>query len=304
MINYKWALAQSKTFIPRCDLSFQNHSFKINIFTDILKNTMPSFEGNIEKMDTVGTAPVQYFLLLQEEKIAMHELIGKPIELKFTGRINCVSCGKLTKKSFGQGFCFNCFSGSADNSDCILRPEVCEGHLGKGRDPQWEFDHHVKPHYIYLAESGGVKVGVTRDTQIPTRWIDQGAWQAILFAKVPYRKLAGLIEVELKKTMSDKTNWQQMLKNERLDADLVAEKKKAAALLPDELKPYVIEEDEVINIEYPIRSVLTTINSTNLDKSPTVSGVLHGIKGQYLIFENGDVMNLRSMSGYYITLNY
>lgn len=265
---------------------------------------MPSFEGNIEKMDTVGVSPVQYYLQLQDEKILMNDLIGKPIEIKFTGRINCVNCNKLTKKAFGQGFCFDCFSNSAENSDCILRPELCEGHLGKGRDPQWEFDHHVKEHYVYLAESGGIKVGVTRETQIPTRWIDQGAWQAVILAKVPYRKLAGMIEMELKKHMSDKTNWQAMLKDERLDADLIAEKKKAASLLPDELKMYVTPEDEIVKIEYPLASVFQKINSTNLDKTPTISGTLHGIKAQYLIFDNGDVMNIRSMSGYYITLSW
>src|SRR5687767_15562438 len=199
------------------------------LYLSLKLTDMPQFEGNIEKMDTVGTSPVQYWMELSGEKVCMNELISKDIGIIFSGRINCVNCGKLTKKSFGQGFCFNCFSESAENSDCILRPEVCEGHLGKGRDSQWEFDHHVQPHYVYLAESGGVKVGVTRETQVPTRWIDQGAWQAILFAKVPYRKLAGLIEVELKKTMSDKTNWQQMLKDVRMDADLIAEKKKAAA---------------------------------------------------------------------------
>lgn len=265
---------------------------------------MPSFEGNIEKMDTVGVSPVQYQLLLNGDTIQMNELIGTNIKLVFTGRINCVNCGKLTKKSFGQGFCYNCFTDSAENSDCILRPELCEGHMGKGRDPQWELSHHVQPHYVYLAESGGVKVGVTRETQVPTRWIDQGAWQAIILAKVPYRKLAGLIEVELKKTMSDKTNWQQMLKDIRMDADLILEKKKAVGLLPDEFKQYVLTEDEVIRIEYPLVSTPSKINSTNLDKSPTIQGTLHGIKGQYLIFENGDVMNMRSMSGYYITLSW
>jgi len=265
---------------------------------------MPVFEGNVEKMTVEGTSPVKYYLQLQEEKVSMNDLIGKQISLSFSGRINCINCGKITKKSFGQGFCYNCFTDAPDNSDCILRPEVCEGHLGKGRDAQWEYDHHVKPHYIYLAESGGVKVGVTRDTQIPIRWIDQGAWQAILFAKVPYRKLAGQIEVELKKHMSDKTNWQQMLKDVRMDADLIAEKAKAALLLPEELRRYVLEENELVKIEYPISTAVETINSTNLDKNANITGTLKGIKGQYLIFENGDVMNVRSHSGYYIKFSY
>jgi hypothetical protein len=265
---------------------------------------MPQHEGNIEKMYTEGTSPVQYYLQLQEEKILINELIGKQVQFGFAGRINCINCSKITKKSFGQGFCYDCFANSAENSDCILRPEVCEGHIGKGRDPQWEYDHHVKPHYVYLAESGGVKVGVTRDSQIPTRWIDQGAWQAIILAKVPYRKLAGMIEVELKNHMSDKTNWQQMLKDIRTDADLIEEKNKAAALLSPELQQYVVKENEVVRIEYPFLDPLEKINSTNLDKSPKHSGILKGIKGQYLIFDDGVVMNLRSHSGYWVSLSY
>jgi len=265
---------------------------------------MPQYEGNIEKMITEGIAPVQYYLQLQDDKVSVNELIGKKIQFNFSGRINCINCGKITKKAFGQGFCYDCFANSTENSDCILRPEVCEGHMGRGRDAQWEFDHHVKPHYVYLAESGGVKVGVTRDSQIPTRWIDQGAWQAIILAKVPYRKLAGMIEVELKKHMSDKTNWQQMLKDVGMDADLITEKNKASALLSLELQQYVVEENEVVKIEYPLGNALEKINSNNLNKSPNFSGVLKGIKGQYLIFENGDVMNLRSHSGYWVGMSW
>jgi hypothetical protein len=31
----------------------------------------------------------------------------------------------------------------------------------------------------------------SRETQIPTRWIDQGANQALILAETPYRQLAG-----------------------------------------------------------------------------------------------------------------
>lgn len=260
--------------------------------------------GNIEKMETSGISPVQYTLPLSEHRVPMNELIGKEIVLKFENRINCVNCGKVTKKAFGQGFCFNCFSDSPENAECIVRPEVCEGHLGKGRDAQWEYDHHVKEHYVYLAQSGGVKVGVTRTTQIPTRWIDQGAAHAIILAKVPYRKLAGLIEVELKKYYADKTNWQQMLKNELYGIDLVAEREKATQLLPDELRAYVVNDSEVMNIEFPVSQYPAKLQSVSFDKEPEIKGILSGIKGQYLIFADDRVMNVRSQSGYLVSVTY
>lgn len=242
---------------------------------------------------------VEYTLHLGKDAIRMNEYIGKEINLEHTGKLICIECNKQTKKFFGQGFCYNCFKDSPENSDCILRPELCEGHLGKGRNAQWEYDHHVQKHYVYLAESGGVKVGVTRTTQVPTRWIDQGAWQALVIAEVPYRKLAGLIEVELKKSYSDKTNWQQMLKDNRMDVDLKNEAGKIKSLLPENLQQYVVE-NEITQIKYPISKSLEKVNSLSFEKSKTIAGKLVGIKAQYLIFENNDVVNIRSQSGYEI----
>lgn len=262
------------------------------------------FEGNLSKMRAQFGAPIQYSLHLQETILVMNELIGSTLSLSFNGRINCVSCGKITKKSFGQGFCYNCFMSAPDNSPCIIRPELCEAHLGKGRDLQWELDHHMQPHTVYLALSSGVKVGVTRNTQIPTRWIDQGAWKAIKLAEVPYRQLAGEIEVMLKENYSDKTNWQQMLKNVRDEStDLMDTKHEASLLLPDEFQDFIADDDTIFEMQYPVLSYPQKVKSINLEKTPNYTGRLTGVKAQYLLFEDGGVLNVRNMSGYWVELS-
>jgi hypothetical protein len=258
--------------------------------------------GNLSKMPTEYGNPITYYLHLGGETIKVNELLGKKICLQFNGRINCVSCGKLTKKPFGQGFCYPCFANAPENAECIVRPELCEGHLGKGRDPEWELKHHVQPHFVYLALSSGLKVGITRETQIPTRWIDQGASKAIILAEVPYRQLSGIIEVALKATYDDKTNWQRMLKNEVADIDLIHHKSEAASLLPSELQHYVSVDDTVWELTYPHLDVPKKVNSIQLMKTPMVEGILTGIKGQYLILDNTFVLNVRNHAGFHVDL--
>lgn len=254
-------------------------------------------------MRTVLGQPVQYTLQLGEEAVDMNSLVGQEIEIKFEGRINCILCGRKIKKTFGQGFCYPDFMNAPENSPCIIRPELCEGHLGKGRDVEWEQNHHVQPHVVYLALSSGLKVGVTRQQQVPTRWIDQGAWQAIRFAETPNRYLAGSIEVAMKEFVGDKTAWQRMLKNElAADRDLISEKARLSEMLPDEWKPYLSANQEITTLEYPVQDFPKKVKSLNLDKVPTVQGLLQGIKGQYLILDEGRVMNIRKHSGYWVEL--
>jgi hypothetical protein len=263
------------------------------------------YTGNIEKMRVQLMEPVLYHWELGGQLIEMNALIGKKIKIQFENQINCIVCGKITPKAYGQGFCYTCFTDSPENSDCIVKPELCEGHLGKGRDAQWEYEHHVKEHYVYLALSSGIKVGVTRGTQVPTRWIDQGANAAILFAKTPYRKLAGLIEVELKKHVTDKTNWQAMLKNHvNGSTDLITEKQKLANYISDNLQSYIFSTNEITTIHYPVTAYPEKVSSLSLDKTPVIESILIGIKGQYLMFEDGQVFNVRNASGYKITLSY
>lgn len=261
-----------------------------------------TFEGHLRKMPAEYDLVIRYYMELGPDRVAVNSLLGKKVNIEFEGRINCVACGKLTKKAFGQGFCYPCFMNSPQNAECIIHPELCKGHLGQGRDPEWEKRNHVKPHYVYLALSSGLKVGITRDTQIPTRWIDQGANQAIIIAEVPYRQLSGRIEVELKKYYADKTIWQRMLKNEVVDANLILKKEEAISYLSQDLRPYGLEQDELWTLNYPSLDTPTKVKSHRLEKSPEIEGVLTGIKGQYLIFDNQNVINIRNHAGYFIRM--
>lgn len=258
--------------------------------------------GTLDKMNTSFINPVQYFLNLGEDKIPVNELLGKTIRLQWTGRIICTVCGKKTNKSFGEGMCYNCFATSPSNSECILRPELCRAHLGEGRDIEWEKRNHLQPHYVYLAKTNAIKVGVTRGDQIPTRWIDQGAHQGIILAELPYRQLAGLMEVSLKQYFTDKTNWQKMLKNEPTDLDLLKEKERVKSLLSEEMRSYISDNNEIVELIYPVESYPTKITSLSFEKTPLIEMQLTGIRGQYFIFEGGNVINIRSKSGYEVEL--
>ena len=245
---------------------------------------------------------VQYNLVSEDVNIDMNAQIGRKIKIKFEGVTQCMSCNQY-KKLFAQGVCFDCFNSSAMASPCIIRPELCEGHLGKGRDIEWEKTNHVQPHIVYFAVASGLKVGVTRETQVPTRWIDQGASYAIKIAETPYRQLAGELEVALKGSFSDKTNWQRMLKNEIADYDLVEEKWELEGLLPMGLIDYMSEDDEITEINYPVLSFPEKIKSVNLDKVPEIEQQLLGIKGQYLIFDDNKVLNVRKFEGYHVEID-
>jgi len=259
-------------------------------------------KGQLRKMQVEQGSPIKYYLNL-EERFLVNDLIGHNLSISWTGIIQCVDCQKVTKSSFGQGFCYKCFTQSAQSSECIIRPELCRAHLGEGRDPEWEEANHNQPHTVYLAQSDIVKVGVTRNTQIPTRWIDQGATAAIRLAETPNRYLAGVLEVALKDHFSDKTNWQKMLKNEiDYTIDLAAEKWELEELLPADLTQYFTDDEEIENFDYPVISYPSKIKSIALEKVNHFTGKLIGIKGQYLIFENDLVINLRKYTGYIVEI--
>ncbi len=262
------------------------------------------YEGNIRKMKTELDSPVKYSLVMGENQVDMNSLIGSKISMCFAGQINCVSCGKQTKTSFGQGFCYNCLQTAPEASESIMRPELSKSHFGIARDIEWAEKHDLIDHYVYLAVSSEVKVGVTRNHQIPTRWIDQGASYAIKLAQTPNRHIAGVIEVFLKTYFTDKTNWRAMLKNEILkDFDLIAEKKRVSELLPSELRKYMDDNNDVTEIIYPVEKYPEKIKSIGFDKLPEIEGTLAGIKGQYLIFDDSRVLNMRKHNGYYLTLS-
>ena len=248
---------------------------------------------------------VQYFVPSDGEYFLLNDLISRQFSIKFTGRLQCMDCKKFVNKFYGQGggLCYLCTIASPMNSECILRPELCEAHLGGGKVPEWEQSHHNQPHIVYLANSGGLKVGVTRADQIPTRWIDQGADEAIVMAYTPYRQLAGDIEVYLKDYLSDKTNWRTMLKNEiDRSVDLFAEKQKFAEMIDRGYGDFISEDDTIYHLEFPTTILNNSVNSLKLDKQPEISGVLTGVKGQYLIFDEKYVLNMRSHGGYEVEI--
>jgi Protein of unknown function (DUF2797) len=242
---------------------------------------------------------VQYTLPDEENPIGVNDLVGQHIRMKFSGKTQCMNCGNF-KKLFAQGFCYDCFTSAPSASPCIINPELCEGHLGGGRDPEWEKAHHVQPHIVYLAVASALKIGVTRDTQVPTRWIDQGASFAIKVAEVPYRKLAGDIEVALKGTFTDKTNWRAMLKNEIGDFELEDEKWQIEELLPADLAEYMTEDDAICVINYPVIEFPEKVKSVGFDKQEIVEGKLLGVKGQYFLLDDNRVINIRKHEGYYV----
>jgi hypothetical protein len=264
---------------------------------------METVEGNLLKMQTTIGTPVEYVLPIGEQSVSMNELIGKELNIQFNGTINCIRCGKKTKSSFSQGFCYNCFQSAPEADESIIRPELSKAHLGIARDIDWAEKHDLINHYIYLAVSSSLKVGVTRYHQIPTRWIDQGASSAIKLAETPNRHIAGIIEVFLKTYVGDRTNWRAMLQNKiNNEIDLLSEKKRVGEMLPVELQKYICSDDTITNIQYPVNKYPDKITSLSLDKTSEVEGILDGIKGQYLIFEGGKVLNIRKHAGYYIKL--
>ncbi len=264
--------------------------------------------GNIRKMqvnffdnNNTPLKNIQYKLPIGDDLVDMNALIGRKIQIVFEGIINCVVCGKRTKKSFGQGSCYTCFMNAPQNAPCIIKPELCEAHLGKGRDVEWEQKHHNREHIVYLAKSSAIKIGVTGDFPL-TRWIDQGASEAIILAKVPYRQLAGEIEMILKEYYTDKTNWRKMLKNEVSDIDLMEEKENCFEYLPEDYHEFITEDDRVFTMNFPTLEYPTVVKSVGFDKVPIIESVLKGIKGQYLLLENNQVLNMRKHTGYYLSL--
>ncbi|MCB9202480.1 MAG: DUF2797 domain-containing protein [Flavobacteriales bacterium] len=256
--------------------------------------------GTIKKMITQNGNPIQYYGDFNGEFVNINQLITKNLEIEHTG-FECFNCHK-NKKILAMGYCFDCFSKVPQTGEYILRPELSTAHLEKeDRDLEYEKKVQLQPHVVYLANTGNLKVGVTRETQIPTRWIDQGASETILFAKTENRYLAGIIEVELKKYISDKTQWKKMLSNDIKTIDLLKEKDELREKLSNELQKYIANSSNSYIFNYPLYENPKKIKSFSFKNHTTLNDKLIGIKGQYLIFEN-QVLNWRTHEGYTIEL--
>ena len=261
-----------------------------------------TYEGVLTKMQTEFLNPIQYYLVFEHSFLSLNQLLDKSLEISFLG-YQCLNCGKK-KKIFRQGFCYDCYMSSASAGDWIMKPELSTAHLDiEDRDLEYEKKVQLQPHIVYLALSSEVKVGVTRKTQVPTRWIDQGAVQALPIVEVPNRYLAGITEVALKNLYADKTNWQKMLKNEVPAADLFKEKASLKYLIPNEVQDYYsLSENNLYELHFPVLHYPKKVSSHNLDKTQQYSGKLTGVKGQYLLFEDGTVFNVRTFEGYVVRI--
>lgn len=263
---------------------------------------MISYTIPLKKMPTEHTEPIQYYLDTDDAIINVNQLIGKELEITFE-KFQCMGCGK-DKKIFRQGYCYDCFYKLPQAADWIIKPELSKAHLGiEDRDLEYEKSVQLKPHIVYLANSSNVKVGVTRKAQIPTRWIDQGAHEAIEILEVPNRYLAGIAEIALKNFVSDKTNWRSMLTNTIEDVDLAEWRDKLKQHLPNEVKDYFITTNTETHLKFPVKEYPKKVKSLNLGKTPNYKGKLIGIKGQYLLFEDNTVFNVRSHEGFVAKLN-
>jgi len=262
------------------------------------------YEGVLRKMQTELGNPIQYFLVFENDFINFNQALNKKLNLKFI-KFQCLNCGN-DRSIYRQGFCKSCFFETPSAGEWIMKPELSTAHLDKeDRDLAYEKRVQLQPHIVYLANSSNVKVGVTRKAQVPTRWIDQGAHEAIEIVEVPNRYLAGITEVALKDHVGDKTNWRKMLTNSVEDVNLVEWREKLKPYIPEEAREYFIISNTETNLEFPVLQYPEKVQSLNLDKTPNFEGVLKGIKGQYLIFEDNTVFNVRGSEGYYvgITIN-
>ena len=272
---------------------------------------MSDWRGDLRKMRVELTDTVRYTLFPDQASLCLNDCLGQRLSLSFTGVIRCVECERTTKKSFNQGYCYPCFRKLAACDSCIMSPEKC--HLAEGtcREPLWAETHCQVPHIVYLSNTSSVKVGITRSTQIPTRWIDQGATQAKPIARVQTRYHSGLLEVLFAREVGDRTAWQTMLKGNGEPQDLESVRQRIVSQCANGIADLtlqhgaaafeLIEDAPETLINYPVLSWPEKVKAHNFDKEPLVEGTLMGIKGQYLMLDTG-VLNIRKFGGYEVEI--
>lgn len=268
--------------------------------------------GSLSKMKAHLDAPVQYAFRLGDEEVPVNPLVGKSLRLEYLGAIHCSHCGRKTKTSFSQGYCYPCMQKLAQCDVCIMSPERCHYDQGTCREPNWGEQFCMTDHIVYLANSSGVKVGITRASQVPTRWIDQGATQALPILRVATRQQSGFVEDLLRSRVADKTNWRALLKGDAAPVDLLATREQlfdsCGAGITELQQRFGLQAiqplsaAEVLDIRYPIEAYPAKISSFNLDKQPLAEGTLLGIKGQYLMFDTG-VINIRKYTAYQLAIH-
>lgn len=253
----------------------------------------------LHKMKVTGFPKLKYKL----GDIVVNDLVGQEVKIKFTGQIKCVNCENPVNKTFNQGYCYPCFMSLASCDMCIMKPELCHYKQGTCREPEWGEEHCLQDHIVYLANSTGLKVGITREKQLHTRWADQGAVQAVAIARVPERLVSGQLEVALKEYFNDRTNWRKLLKGEFEEFDLKEQRNNVIKKVPKKFQKYVLDESEAkcFNIKFPVDEYPKKAKSFNAEKSDVLEGKLLGIRGQYLLFEEASI-NIRKYQGYEVEI--
>ena len=258
----------------------------------------------LKKMHTEFNNPIEYSIMINGIEYKLNDYIGKNIYIEWQKKVIC-HCGKEFSKFYRASFCYKCYWNSPLASQSIFKPELCTAHLGiEERDLAFEKKLQLADHFVYLANSSGLKVGITRSTQVPTRWIDQGASQAIILALVPNRRFSGDIEVILKDYVKDKTNWRKMLSSEPDPLNLKEIKKDMITKIPNEYQKYIYEDDSITNIYFPILKYPHKIKSLKLEKNNLIEGKINGIKGQYIFLDSDRVFNIRSHEGFFVKIDF
>jgi hypothetical protein len=280
----------------------------------------PTLQGTIGKMhvsttlQTDGAHLAQYQLPIDDNLLDMNALVGHTVSVKHTGKIACTHCGSKTKKSFNQGYCYRCLISLAQCDTCMIKPELCHYAQGTCREPQWGEANCFSEHFVYLSNTGALKVGITRHVSEPvsSRWIDQGATQALPILRVSQRLFSGLVEQAAKPYIGDKTNWRVMLKAEPTAVDIRARAEQILESIEHDIvsinQAYGLQaiqplHSNAINIRYPVIQYPEKVKSINLDKTPEFTGQLLGIKAQYWMLDGDRVINMRKYAGYELAVS-
>jgi hypothetical protein len=262
-------------------------------------------EGALEKMVVRPGAPAEYRLALREPNevqadLDLNSFLGKELRLEFNGQINCGHCARVTRKSYGEGFCYPCFRRLAQCDLCVVSPARCHYAAGTCREPEWGEAFCMQPHLVYLANASGAKVGLTRRHQEVTRWLDQGAVQGLVIAAATTRHLAGLLEAALARHVSDRTDWRAMVRGDPPPLDLPALREHLRELVA--LPEGVAWLDATVHeMSYPVMGYPSRVKRLRLESGAPVVGRLVGIKGQYLLFDHG-VFNVRQHRSHRVRL--
>lgn len=262
--------------------------------------------GYLRELDHSWHAPIRYEMVTEEGVLSLNDLIGTRIQVRFTGEKKCIACGRSVKKLYQNGYCFPCVTTLAECDLCIVKPHECHFHKGTCRDESFGQSHCMIPHYVYLAFSSDVKVGLTRKGREFRRWVDQGATAAVLLAETATRKQAGELEMALTAIMPDKTNWRKMLSVREMFGEIVdtlsQTRRTALEFLASQQEPAEFMPDkEIHTFVYPRVDAEVVLKSLSLEKEPVLEGCLIGIKGQYLLFPHG-VFNVKKHAGLHVEI--